>query len=269
MAEGDIGSVGQKMVRKTKLETGGFPLTLKFDLQTALLCAALASPQSDKDLFTRLAVLVTARYNWQDGSLRTTHRQLEDLWSCSRSTVKRSLAEFERRGFICDRWYGVRGEASRVFLDVRAILKAVRPFWRNAGNDVVARLDAFANTDLSGQDSDVEMQCKSSPEHTPVPERCIHDGPTKQLAALLQEQGKVGKAALKRWIAPLEIAEADDKNVIVRANTLFVATYVERTFGDAIESAVRTLYPSAKRILYEAGPARARPFSDGPYATCA
>jgi hypothetical protein len=233
------------MAQSTRRGAGGFPLSAKFDLHTALLCAAMASSPAEKELLIRLAALITARYNWQAGSVRTTHRQLEDLWSCSRSTVKRSLAELERRGFVCDRWRGVRGEASRIFLDIRAILEATRPFWALAGTDVVARLETVTYPAETSTSSSEPETVTSTVESGRAPTFAVPPagGLARHLYDVLREQSALTNAALERWIKPLSITEVSANHIVVEAETRFVADYVEKSFGNEIERAIRVLVP--------------------------
>jgi len=118
---------------------------LKYDILTALMVLSAHDGGVDGRLAGRLTLLITARFNWQRGSVATGLREIARLWGVTERTAKREMAALKARGLgsRCDgRQHG--GRVTEYGLDLTVVLDATRAHWAAVGPDFVARMGAGA-----------------------------------------------------------------------------------------------------------------------------
>jgi hypothetical protein len=112
----------------------------KYDLLTAIGCHALSGPPGGQRLVLRFLTLVTARYDWRQGSLHVGQREIARLWSVDERTVKREMAKLRALGWITVESPARRGRVATYALDLIAIRAATRDAWPRVGSDFEARM---------------------------------------------------------------------------------------------------------------------------------
>ena len=112
----------------------------KYDLLTALGAHAMAGPPGLQRLVLRFLTLVTARYNWRQGTLHVGQREIARLWSVDERTVKREMARLRALGWITLESPARRGRVATYALDLIAIRTATRDDWPRVGEDFAARM---------------------------------------------------------------------------------------------------------------------------------
>ncbi|MEJ2031079.1 MAG: hypothetical protein P8X66_14795, partial [Maritimibacter sp.] len=73
---------------------------IKYDILTALLVTAAQGSPVEARLALRLSLLITARFNWRQGSFAIGQREIARMWGVTERTAKRELAEMRGRGWI-------------------------------------------------------------------------------------------------------------------------------------------------------------------------
>jgi hypothetical protein len=195
--------------------------------------------------------MISARYNWSDHTVRISHGQLSALWSCDRSTVKRTLNRCRELGFIIDTWRGVRGQASCHFLNIDAILAHTRPVWVNVGSDVRERLAGYLDTIAvpNKQSSDV----RSAPHLSAVGEKPLDktsDVLDKPLLAALHRYEGVSIPALRNWLFDVDM-DVTDHHVTLKAKSRFFADYIAKNYADKIARAMTMVDGQNRAVIVQ------------------
>lgn len=115
----------------------------KYDILTALGGYGLAAPSGTQRLVLRFVTLITARYNWREGSLSVGQREIARLWSVDERTVKREMAKLRALGWLTVETSARRGRVATYALDLDAIRASTRGAWSRVGGDFEARMGAL------------------------------------------------------------------------------------------------------------------------------
>lgn len=221
------------------------PNALRHDLVTALL----ALGQHDRGLVgrlaLRLALLVTARFNWRSGSLAVGQREIARLWGVNERTAKREMAAMRDQGWVVVRRPAARGRVTEHGLDLDRIAEATRAVWRAVGPDFEARMAA-------GQGAPAD----TPPERTgamivPFPRAETEVAPPEGHAlwlralALLRERDPALCAA---WFARLRLAGQEGGRVTLTAPSTFVAGYIEIHHRGRLLDVLRTLDSEVREL---------------------
>ena len=113
---------------------------LKYDILTALLAFGLHDEAAGARLAPRLAVLITARFNWQSETLIVGQKEIARLWGVTERTAKREIALMRARGWLIVRRPAARGRVTEHGIDLARLLADTRPVWDAVGPDFAARL---------------------------------------------------------------------------------------------------------------------------------
>jgi hypothetical protein len=241
----------------------------KYDLIAALNTAAFADSGIPKDLAHRLTTAIVARLNWVRNELSVGHAQFAEMWSCDLRRVKRILQELKGRGLLSVKAPGVRGRVTVYSLCIDRIVEITRPYWRRLGADFEHRLNQlFPPYDVEGAPgtgSDADDPDPSSREalvngpeavtsgrntvEEPAPCSSPHATTDRQIKQRLERD--VGRAAFARWVQPLKL-KLEGSRLTVIAQSPFVASYVERIYGDRICEVARRLRPDIENVRFVA-----------------
>lgn len=240
--------------------TGPGAAALKYDLLTVLGLIGLGGSSTTTRSMLRLIALITARYNWRTGEMAVGRREIARLWNVDERTVKREMARLRGAGLVVQRRPGTRGRVAVYSVDFAAALAACDV--TRVGPDFAARMlgegmpapqgeDAAEDgTDdgaegRAGQGTATVIPFPSPAEQAdPVPVAALSDW--AQASRALRH---LGPAAHKRWIEPLARAGCRDGRLMLEAPSRYHASYVERTYADAILRAVRSADASVRSVL--------------------
>lgn len=201
---------------------------LKYDVLTALGTFALAADRSTQRRVLRLITLVTARYNWQAGSLTVGRREIARLWSVDERTVKREIGALKQLGFLIVKRPGARGRVTAYGLVIDRILEASRTDWHRVGPDFAERLEAMTTPDKMEQPNVVPFP---SPTSATQPDR----SEWSRTRAILRA---ADRARYEAWFKPLVRERAGQGTLTLRAPSAFHADYVmTHMVGDLIRAA--------------------------------
>lgn len=197
--------------------TGPGSAAVKYDILTALLVTAARGAPAEARLALRLALLVTARFNWRRGSFAVGLREMARMWGVTERTAKREVARMRAMGWIAVRVPAARGRVAEHGIDLGAVLAATRAHWEAVGPDFVERMSAAPATEPAGN---------------VVPLRPGGE------AALPEEDGTGWAAAAARlraadpslygaWFARLRAVDLEGGVLSLAAPSQFIAAYVE------------------------------------------
>lgn len=231
---------------------------VKYDIVAAINGAGLAKAGMSKDLAQRLTLLIVSRYNWLTNEVSAGHMQLSALWSVDLRRVKRILAELRSLGILAVKRAGRKGLVTVYCLDLAKIAQITRPFWHVLGADIAARLDtAFpdesAGLEDYGEDAsrgEHAADADASPTNIVKIDEVRRQRADPVRQAIARE---VAPPAFERWIRPLVHERRQDCLVFVAASS-FVASYVERQFGQKIERTIQQLFPDIRRVMFTVAP---------------
>ena len=220
-----------------QLKAGGAQApVLKYDILTALMVLGAHDAGTDGRLAVRLTLLITARYNWQRGSVATGLREIARLWGVTDRTAKREMAAMKARGWVTVRRAAARGRVAEYGLDLDALREATRPHWAAVGPDFVARMGAGRAEELP--QTVVPFPGGAVPQ---VAEGTLWPG----AAARLRE---MDAAVYSAWFARLREAERTATVLTLAAPSGFVASYIETHLAGRLLAAVSAEDPSVVRV---------------------
>jgi len=191
---------------------------VKYDILTALLAIAAQDGGTPGRLALRLALLMTARYNWRQASFTTGQREIARLWDVTERTAKRDLAQMRTMGWISVLRPAARGRVASHGVHLERILIDSMPRWNSIGPDFAAR--------MTGRPEVPEARATGNvvPLH-PVGEA---DGSLWGRAA--RELQSQDAALYQAWFSRLRVVGQGDATLHLMAPSPFVARYVETHF---------------------------------------
>lgn len=206
--------------------TGRQASAVKYDILTALLALGQHDGGAGGRLANRLALLITARFNWQSGTMAVGQREIARLWNVTERTAKREMAAMKARGWVRVQRAAARGRVTVHALDLERVLSDTVHVWPAVGPDFEARMN---------------------PEPEPLPEsNVVPFGRAGQAPA---DDGTLWSAASARlwkrdpsvhaaWFARLVEAGRAGGRLTLAAPSAFVASYVATNFAQQLLAAV-------------------------------
>ncbi|MEJ1998175.1 MAG: DnaA N-terminal domain-containing protein [Maritimibacter sp.] len=214
---------------------------IKYDILTALLVTAAQGSPVEARLALRLSLLITARFNWRQGSFAIGQREIARMWGVTERTAKRELAEMRGRGWITIAVPAARGRVAQYRIEFPVILRTTMPHWQAVGPDFAAR--------MAGAPEPAEEPSNVVPlrrDATALPE---DDGSGwAQAAALLRDQDP---AVYSAWLAPLVPLDCESGILTLRAPTRFHADYVRTHHLTRIHAALASENRAIRDVVIE------------------
>lgn len=211
---------------------------LKYDILTALLALGLHDKGVDGRLAQRLAIVVTARFNWRTETFAVGTREIARLWAVTERTAKRELSLMRTRRWITVWRAPARGRVTEHRIEIRAVLDATRVCWPAVGPDFVARM---------GQGPD-----EPAPDRTVVPFRPATEQPPIPDGSLWAAASLVlfddDPALHAAWFARLTELGRDGPRLELAAPSRFAASYIQTHLAGRLLAAVTSCDPSVTDI---------------------
>lgn len=222
--------------------SGSGAAALKYDILTALLVTAAQGQGAEARLALRLSLVVTARYNWQQGQFSVGLKELARLWGVTERTAKREMAQMRALGWIAVERPAARGRVACHRLEIAAVLADSAPLWPAVGPDYVARMTAAPDPDEAPASNVV-------PLHRAAGGAGEGDPLWQAVCARLMDQDR---DVYRAWFAPLTVAERDEDGLTLSAPSGFVAGYVRTHYMARLSAAVaaETGRPSEVRVIH-------------------
>lgn len=205
--------------------TGPGASSLKYDILTALLVAAAHADAATGRLAIRLSLLITARFNWRQGTFAVGQREIARMWGVSERTAKREIAELRARSWIRIDVPAARGRVAAYTVEFDQLMRVTEPYWTAVGPDFVARLSKTPEQPASNV----------IPLHASA-DQPIDDGTFWSKACRVLH--KENPAIYQAWIAPLTFVDTETGVLTLMAETRFAATYVDTNLSDRILRAI-------------------------------
>lgn len=210
---------------------------MKYDILTALIVLSTHDGGVDGRLAGRLTLLITARFNWQRGSLATGLREIARLWGVTERTAKREMAALKARGWITVRRAAARGRVTEYGLDLTAVLDATRAHWAAVGPDFVARMGAGASEAPGNVVPFQPAGAVQAEGHVGT----LWPGAAQRLAA-------ADGATYTAWFARLAEAERTATALTLHAPSKFAAQYIQTHLIGRLLAAVSAEDPSVMTV---------------------
>jgi DNA-binding MarR family transcriptional regulator len=216
--------------------TGRNAGAVKYDILTALLALGQHDGGAGGRLATRLALLITARFNWQSGTMAVGQREIARLWNVTERTAKREMAAMRARGWVTVRHPSARGRVTVHALDLDRMLSDTAHVWSAVGPDFQARM---------------------SPEPKPRPDTNVV--PFGRAGGVPTADGTLWAAASARlwrddpavhaaWFARLVEADRAGDSLTLAAPSAFMASYVAANLGERLLAAVLAEDPGIRAV---------------------
>ena len=208
--------------------TGPGASSIKYDILTALLVTAARGDQVEARLALRLSLLITARYNWRQGTFTVGQREMARMWGVTERTAKREIAALRSRGWIAVAVPAARGRVAQYRIEISEVMRATMPHWEAVGPDFAARMAGAPEP--SGQGAENVVPLRREP--LPLPD----DNGTGWVgaAARLQTQDPAVYAA---WLASLQPVDLESGILTLMAPTRFQADYIRTHYRTRILAA--------------------------------
>ncbi|WP_106746163.1 hypothetical protein [Yoonia maritima] len=218
--------------------TGPKASVVKYDILTALMTLGLHDKGTDGRLAQRLALLITARFNWQSETFCVGLREIARMWPVTERTTKRELALMRSRGWISVHRNAARGRVTEHRVHLNAVLEATRLCWPLVGPDFVARM---------GQ----------GPQEQPASENVVPFA--KAGAEAPQNDGTIWAAASRvmfdndpavhaAWFSKVTEVGRDGPRLELAAPSAFAARYIETHYAGRVLAAVTACDPSVTTV---------------------
>jgi len=212
---------------------------VKYDILTALLVTVAQENTAIGRLASRLALVITARFNWRNGHFIVGQRELARMWGVTERTTKREMALMRNLGWIRVDRPAARGRVAQYRIDFPMVLKSTAPYWASVGPDFAAR--------MSGSPDQVETESNIVPlvrEKDSIPAEDGSDWP--DVATLLQEQdaGLYGS-----WFANLTLLESENGCWVFLAPTRFAARYIDTHLKPRLLIAIATIDRTVNKVV--------------------
>lgn len=123
-----------------KSVTGPGAASVKYDILTALLVTSTRGDAVTARLALRLSLLITARFNWRQGTFAVGQREMARMWGVTERTAKREIAEMRARGWLAVTVPAARGRVTRHSICFDVVLRDTLPHWDAVGRDFAARM---------------------------------------------------------------------------------------------------------------------------------
>ncbi|MEM6739282.1 MAG: DnaA N-terminal domain-containing protein [Pseudomonadota bacterium] len=214
---------------------------IKYDILTALLVLAAQDPSPKGRLAGRLALLVTARFNWARGTFASGTREIARMWGVTERTAKRELAAMRSLGWISVHRPAARGRVTEHRIDIDAVLDGARPYWAAIGPDFVARMVGDADARSAGETNVVPF----APGASASPPRSEDGSLWSSVSRDLWARDSALHAA---WFATLTEAERTPTSLTLLAPTRFAASYVETHFAGRLLAAISARDPGITHV---------------------
>lgn len=221
--------------------TGRQAASVKYDILTALLTLGQHDGGAGGRLATRLALLITARFNWQSGSLTVGQREIARLWNVSERTAKRETAAMKARGWVTVRRASARGRVTVHGLDLDRVLADTAAVWEAVGPDYAARMAAEPET--AAVSNVVPFGRAGSPPGD--------DGTL--WAAVSARLWREDAAIHAAWFARLIEVERQGGRLTLAAPSGFVASYVTTNLSERLRAAAVVEDPAVKAVTVVPG----------------
>ena len=229
--------------------------SLKYDLLTALSVAGLHGVSRQQISFSRLILLITARYNWRLDEFCVGQRDLARMWNVTERTVKREIKYWlEMRIVICKR-RGVRGRVGAYRLNYPEVYRLSEPHWRAVGPDFQERM-AESDPVQASKVVTVNFRAGAEPAAEEPPDAAVSIAAKDTSAtwrAACQRMREIHPAHFHNWIADLQFAADDGDTLSLRASNQFVAHYVRTHLLHIVQEAVEATLGPRNRIDVKVG----------------
>lgn len=222
-------SDGQRRLSRTGRLAGPGVSVIKYDILTALLVTAARGGAVEARLSQRLALLITARFNWRSGTFAVAQKEMARLWGVTERTAKREMAEMRVRGWVVVAVPSARGRVAEHRIVLERVLADTRAHWDAVGPDFVARMSQ--TPDGEGGGNVVPLRPAAAPA---LPEDDAGTG-WADAAARLRDADPATYAA---WFAGLQPVERSHDTLTLIAPSRFVASYVETHFSARLLAAM-------------------------------
>ena len=218
---------------------------LKYDILTALLVLCAQDAGAEGRLAQRLALIITARFNWGRGSFITGTREIARMWGVTERTAKRELAQMRSRGWISVRRGPARGRVTEHAIHLSVVLDATRAHWVAIGPDFVARMAQGAEETALAKDNIVPFT-RAAGQGPPVADGSLWAAASK----LIWQADPVLHGA---WFANVVEAGREGATVDLLAPSRFVAQYIDTHFAGRLLAALSSCDPGVTDVRIRAG----------------
>lgn len=129
-----------RLTSASKSVTGPGASAIKYDILTALLVTSTRGDAATARLALRLSLLITARFNWRQGTFAVGQREMARMWGVTERTAKREISEMRARGWISVAVPAARGRVTRHAILFDVVLRDTIVHWDAVGPDFAARM---------------------------------------------------------------------------------------------------------------------------------
>ena len=219
--------------------TGPNAAAMKYDVLSMIgLIGVHGCPRTQVSM-PRLALLITARYNWRRNEISMGQAEMARLWGVSERTAKREVKLWLEAGYVFCTRPGVRGRVAAYQLNFARILEKSEPFWPAIGSDFVERMTA---SDPPAEEDRKVVQLNTRRSIAVTPDPADPWATVKQ--ALSSKQPEV----FSSWLSQLEYDWQGTSTVQVTAPSRFVASYVNGHYLALIEDAICSAHPQVTQV---------------------
>lgn len=218
---------------------GSNAAVMKYDILSAIGLLGLHGSSRDQVSMPRLALLITARYNWKRGEVSMGQTEMARLWGVSERTAKREIKFWVEAGVLVCARPGVRGRVASYRLNLTRIIELSEPFWAAIGSDFAERMRAGEGAAETGR------KVVQLPVKRVSPSADLSEDPW---IAVKQSLNAAQPEVYSSWLSDLGYDWAGQGSLRITAPSRFIASYVNGHYLEMIERAVRQVYPELRQI---------------------
>lgn len=217
--------------------TGPGSSSIKYDILTALLATTSHEQGAQGRLAQRLALVITARFDWKRGTFNVGLRELARMWGVTERTAKREMAAMRGLGWISVERQAARGRVARHRIELAVVLQHTSAHWDAIGPDFAARLRG--NPEPQATSNVVPLRA----ETVSIPAPDGSDWP--EVAQKLTEQNP---GLFASWYSQLSFVDEVDGVWNFLAPSRFVAGYIEAHLQPQLLIAIASVDRSVRSV---------------------
>ena len=226
-------------IQAARALTGPNAASMKYDILSAIGLIGLHGCARTQVSMPRLALLVTARYNWRRNEISMGQAEMARLWGVSDRTAKREIKLWLDRGFLVCSRPGVRGRVAAYRLNLARVLEVSEPLWPAIGSDFVDRMTT------SDAPSALDQKVVQLDKHRA---QSVASDPADPWLAVKQSLSDAQPEVYSSWLSQLVYERSGPSTVRVIAPSRFVASYVNGHYLGSIERAIQATHPDVSQV---------------------
>ena len=171
-------------------------------------------------------------------------KEIARIWSVDERTVKREMAKLRNLGWVRVKVPAARGRVAVYSIEFSEITKATETTWPLVGPDFVERMSGmYPQSDVKVVKVDF-----GGPKAEPVQVEGGDRGKWRAMRDLLRAEDS---DMFRNWFENLDFVEYEERALVLRAPSKFVANYIETHLGRPLLERGKQVFNGVENVRIE------------------